>query len=77
MKKSLKATKKLIDLKLSERRCDKSGDKNVIIKMAVKDDTNFLSVFSESETPVISGEVADFIENKTMSVPPKEQFVPL
>lgn len=72
---SLKITKKLIDSRLKQRRHKMTEGENVIINMTVKDDTNFLSVFSESETPVISSEVADFIENKTMSIPPKEQFV--
>ena len=49
---------------------EKSGGR--VVNMIVKDDTDFLSVFSESETPVISGEVAEFIENRTMTMPPKE-----
>ena len=51
---------------------EKSGGR--VVNMIVKDDTDFLSVFSESETPVISGEVAEFIENRTMTMPPKEQL---
>lgn len=45
-----------------------------VVNMVVKDDADFLSVFSESETPVISNEVAEFIENRTMAIPPKEQL---
>lgn len=37
----------------------------VVINMTVKDDTDFLSKFSTSSTPVISGEVAEFLENAT------------
>ena len=51
---------------------EKSGGR--VVNMIVKDDSDFLSVFSESETPVISSEVAEFIENRTMTMPPKEQF---
>lgn len=31
--------------------------------MTVLDDSNFLSPYSETNTPVISGEIAEFIEN--------------
>jgi uncharacterized protein (TIGR04206 family) len=42
--------------------------------MMVKDDSDFLSVFSESQTPVISFSVADFLENTTRSLSSKEQI---
>ncbi len=45
---------------------------NVIINMHVKDDTNFLSVFSFSDAPVISNEVAEFLEASTKELPPKQ-----
>ena len=40
------------------------------INMTVKDDSSFLSAFSQSDFPVISSDVADFIENATSSVYP-------
>ena len=43
--------------------CERDGDACVVINMTVKDDSNFLSVFSHNSDPVISSEVADFIEN--------------
>ena len=49
-------------------------ENRIVINMTVKDDSNFLSVFSQSDTPVISTEVADFIENSTNSILPKEQL---
>ncbi|MGN1399547.1 MAG: hypothetical protein ACI4WG_06095 [Erysipelotrichaceae bacterium] len=49
-------------------------ENRIIINMNVKDDSDFLSVFSQSDTPVISTEVAEFIENSTNSIPPKEQL---
>ena len=42
------------------------------IRMTVKNDDDFLSVFSASKTPVISSDVADFIENSTAALSPKE-----
>lgn len=50
----------------------RDDDNRVIINMNVKDDADFLSVFSESETPVISSETAEFLESSTFSVLPKE-----
>ena len=52
----------------------RDGENRVIVNMTVKDDSDFLSVFSESDTPVISTEVADFIENSTSSIHPKEKL---
>lgn len=40
-------------------------DTTSTIHMTVKDDTDFLSVFSETDTPVISWDVAQFLENST------------
>lgn len=45
-------------------------EERTVIRMIVKNDDSFLSLFSASETPVISTEVADFIENSTVSIPP-------
>ena len=56
------------------RRYQRDAENRIIVNMTVNDDSNFLSVFSQSETPVISTEVADFIENSTDSVLPKEQL---
>ena len=46
----------------------------IVINMTVKDDSDFLSVFSQSDTPVIGSEVAEFLENSTSSILPKEQL---
>lgn len=46
----------------------------VIIDMHVKDDADFLSVFSASDTPVVSDEVACFLENTARGVLPNEQL---
>ncbi|MGN1405903.1 MAG: hypothetical protein ACI4WM_06505, partial [Erysipelotrichaceae bacterium] len=51
---------------------DKEG--NIIINMAVLDDSDFISPFSMSEIPVINSDVAEFIENSTIGIPPKEKL---
>lgn len=51
-------------------KCDAEG--RVIIDMTVKDDSSFLSVYSASDTPVISTEVAEFIENSTHAFSPRQ-----
>ena len=59
---------------MKARKYKRDDGGRVIIQMNVKDDANFLSEFSESATPVISSEVAEFIENETNAVPPNEDF---
>ena len=52
----------------------KDKDGIVIIDMAVLYDSEFISPFSMSETPIINKEVAEFIENSTIGIPPKEKL---
>ena len=52
----------------------RDNDGRIIVDMNVKDDTDFLSVFSASDTPVISSDVAEFLENSTHSIRPDEQL---
>ena len=66
--------KKTDDNMLLKPRHQRDSENRVIIDMTVKDDSDFLSVFSRSNTPVISTEVADFIENSTDTVLPGEQL---
>lgn len=44
------------------------------INMTVLDDSNFLSPYSEINTPVISNEVADFLENGANVAHPNEKL---
>lgn len=60
-------------LKPKKTETDENG--NVILYMVVKDDDGFLSPFSKNSAPVISSDVADFIESQTESFPPKTGFV--
>ncbi len=59
-----KEIKREVKKQSSERKYKRDADGRVIINMTVKDDTDFLSVFSTGDTPVISSEVAEFLENK-------------
>ena len=52
----------------------KDANGRIIINMTVNDDADFLSVFSQTETPVISSDVADFLESGVRTVNPKEQL---
>lgn len=74
MKRSFHETKETVDARLSERVYMRDGDGRIIVTMTVKNDNDFLSVFSESDTPIISTAVADFIEGCTQSIRPKEQL---
>lgn len=75
MVKHLKEAKKQLDKKLSnfEHKRDEQG--RVVVDMMIMDDSNFLSPFSKDKVPVISPDVATFIENRTSSVLPKEKLV--
>jgi len=57
-----------------ECRCASEKANSHIIRMNVSDDTNFLSVFSEDDTPVISDEVASFLETSTESVKSRDSL---
>lgn len=72
--KCLRKIKKDIDSEISIRRYARDEDGRIVIAMNVKDDKDFLSVFSKRETPVISEDVAEFIEHCALSVPPSEKL---
>lgn len=56
--------------------CDIPRDEEgrAIINMNVSDDSGFLSPFSTTEAPVISSDVADFIEKSTKHTLPDEKY---
>lgn len=66
--------KQEIKTQMSQRKYERDAENRVIVNMTVKDDADFLSVFSENSTPVISSEVAGFIEEATHSILPKQQL---
>ncbi len=59
---------------MKERKYQKDENGRAIICMNVKNDDDFLSEFSESNTPVISPAVAEFMEHSAHAIPPKEAF---
>ena len=60
------------DRQMKTRAYQRDGEGRIILHMTVEDDSGFLSVFSSNQTPVISGEVAEFLEHSTDAVPPRE-----
>ena len=56
--------------KPSARRCEYDSERRAIINMTVKDDSDFLSVYSQREAPFISSDVAEFIESSSHSLRP-------
>lgn len=74
MQESLYKRKKELDRQLSARNHETDGEGRAVVNMTVDDDSNFLSCFSPSKTPIISADVADFIESNTQSIPPNQQL---
>lgn len=74
MIKALREIKKQQDAKRRNKEFVKDEEGRVVVKMVVRDDSEFLSAFSESENPVISSDVATFLENRTAAIPPSEQL---
>ncbi len=72
MMRQLREIRKEADRQMAARTYKRDAEGRVIIPMNVKADDDFLSEFSVSDTPVISAEVAEFIENSTHAVSPKE-----
>ncbi len=72
MQEVLKRTRESVSREVIERRHKRDSENRVIINMSIKDDSDFLSVFSESSNPVISSDVAEFLEHSTETVPLNE-----
>lgn len=53
-------------------RYEKDENGNIILSMTVRDDTDFLSPYSFGDNPVISGDVADFLDSRTSAMPQSE-----
>ncbi len=50
----------------------RDGQGRVVIDIHVNDDSNFLSPYSQKDMPIISEDVASFLENSTDCIPHKE-----
>lgn len=59
---------------IADKEVVRDEDGRVIIDMTVADDSDFLSPFSGGKTAVISESVADFLENATRTVLPREEL---
>lgn len=57
---------------IKTRKYQRDEEGRVIINMVVEDDSGFLSPFSETISPSIATDVADFLENETKTLLPKE-----
>lgn len=72
----MSAARKEIHKKMREqvkkRTYHKNPDGRIVIPLVVSDDTDFLSVFSENTTPIISSDIAEYIAEKTNYLPPRE-----
>lgn len=51
------------------------ADNKTYVDMQVLDDATFLSPFSKKDSPLISQDVANFLENSVQKVKPKEELV--
>ncbi len=71
---SYKSTKNELKKEIKRR---KEESQDYVINMNVNNDNYFLSEFSENDTPVISREVAEFIEDSTPSLRKKEEQLTL
>ncbi len=72
MKERLAVLKKEAEAMPARSRHAVDDEGRAILRMNVKDDSGFLSSFSVGEKPVISDEVAAFLENSTVALPPAQ-----
>jgi hypothetical protein len=72
MNQRYKTIRREIDKEAERRKYTTDAEGRVVIPLVIDDDSDFLSVFSESAIPVISTDVADYLEEKTSSLPPHQ-----
>lgn len=72
MIRSVKELKRLISARASGDEVERDEDGRAIIELTVLRDEGFLSDFSAGTRPVISGEVAQYLEESAMRFLPKE-----
>ena len=66
--------KKMTKPFVQARQRKRDGDGSIIIDMTVSNDDDFLSAYSGTEVPIISSDVAEFIESNTRSLSPRECY---
>lgn len=72
MIRSIKELKRLVDARAHADDVERDEEGRAIIELTVLRDEDFLSDFSDGTRPVISGEVAQFLEESAMRFLPKE-----
>ena len=75
MKQKMKKLLREVDRKAKEREYKRDENGNIVIPLVVQDDSDFLSVFAETETPLISTDIAEYLEEKTEDIPADEPLV--
>jgi len=71
---SLINVRKDVEAKIKTREYRNDENDRVVIPITVQDDTDFLSVFGENENPLISTDVAEYLEEKTVGLPVNKQW---
>ena len=74
MKNIFSKAQKQVDKRTKSITYNKDSKNRIIVNMVVENDNEFLSPFSESNSPIISEQVATFIENSTDSIKQNEKL---
>lgn len=74
MKKRLKNIKDEIENIKKEHQFQYDEDNRLIINMEIQNDDNFLDDFSQSDYPIISTQIAEYIEKVIVAIKPTEKF---
>lgn len=75
MKHKMKLLRQQADQKAVQREYKRDEQGRVIIPMVVQDDSDFLSVFAETETPLIGTDIAEYLEEKIEDIPANESLL--
>ena len=73
----MNCTEKTILREAEQRALDRRADADgrTVIPMTVRDDSDFLSPFSEGAAPLISADVAEYLEEKTEDLPRRTELI--
>lgn len=74
MKKRLEAIKEVLEKTKKEQQFKYDEDNRLIINMEIQNDDNVLDEFSRTDYPIISTQVAEYIEKVTTALKPIEKF---
>ena len=72
MLKKRKIIRKTLKKEIKNHIYQKDEEGRIIVPITVCDDTDFLSVLSESDAPIISSDVAEYLAERTEYLPPSE-----